>query len=174
MSLARKPRAVKCSGGAGRDAAEGGGGVRPESGPRLSRDHDRRGIGVRADDLRMIEASAIRRPRSPCTRSSESTTARSSLPILHVPTACMSTGVARTWHEIGVVLHVDPGASSLRAAPQRPAGRRSRARAEPGATPLAVVLRRIDFGRRAARRTRSTTAAVQSRCSRAGGSRRAP
>jgi hypothetical protein len=46
------------------------------------------GVRVAADDERHIDASATRRPSILRTRSSGSTTASSSMPILHVPTGC--------------------------------------------------------------------------------------
>ena len=52
---------------------------------RLFTDHDRRCVGTDAS-IGMIEASAIRRPAMPWTRSWASTTAIGSDPILQVPT----------------------------------------------------------------------------------------
>lgn len=60
----------------------------------------------------ITEASATRKPKMPCTRSSGSTTASSSIPILHVPTACpklAEASLASSW--IPSALALGPGMS---------------------------------------------------------------
>jgi hypothetical protein len=62
----------------------------------------------------ITEASATRRPKMPCTRSSGSTTASLSTPILHVPTACPKLAEASlASSRISSALALGPGMSSL-------------------------------------------------------------
>src|SRR5580704_869984 len=62
----------------------------------------------------ITEASATRKPEMPCTRSSGSTTASVSTPILHVPTACPKLAEAsRASSRISSALAFGPGMSSL-------------------------------------------------------------
>jgi hypothetical protein len=67
----------------------GPGGVEEELGGALS-DHQRRRVGVGEAIVGITDASAMRKPRNPWTRSSESTTESSGRPIRQVPTVCQA------------------------------------------------------------------------------------